>query len=81
MGSSDGAEVDSLTFEEAVTRLETIVAAMETGSLPLEESLRQFEEAVGLSRKCAEKLAAAERTILTLTGPEGPVAAENLGWE
>ena len=57
----------ALSFEDAVLQLEQIVGALETGTLPLDESLRRFEEAVALSRRCAEQLAAAEKQISVLT--------------
>jgi exodeoxyribonuclease VII small subunit len=56
-----------LTFEECLTRLEQIVGALEGGSLSLEESLRVFEEGVGLARRCARTLDEAERRIELLT--------------
>jgi exodeoxyribonuclease VII small subunit len=58
--------VTTLSFEAAVGRLEEIVAAMESGSLTLDESMRQFEEAVSLSRHCAGRLDAAEKQISVL---------------
>ncbi|HEV8472625.1 MAG TPA: exodeoxyribonuclease VII small subunit, partial [Methylomirabilota bacterium] len=36
--------MSDLKFEDCLTRLEQIVAALETGNLPLEESLKVFEE-------------------------------------
>jgi exodeoxyribonuclease VII small subunit len=59
-----------LSFEEAVTRLESIVSAMEDGRLPLDQCLASFEEAIGLSRLCAQQLEQAEARIqeLTMTG-------------
>ena len=68
-----------LSFEEAVTRLETIVAAMESGGLPLEDCLRRFEDAVALSRLCASKLESAEKQIYLLTG-DTPAPALELDW-
>jgi exodeoxyribonuclease VII small subunit len=59
--------LEQLTFEEAVTRLEQIVAAMEGGSLPLDDCLRHFEQAVSLSRYCASKLDAAEKQMAVLS--------------
>ncbi len=59
-------EVSRLSFEDAVARLEEIVTAMEGGSLSLDECMRQFEQAVALSRHCAEKLDSAERQINVL---------------
>jgi len=75
---SDGSEkqrmsetVDHLSFEDAVLRLEQIVASMEEGNLSLDDSLRCFEEAVALSRHCAGKLEQAERKIAVLTADGG----------
>lgn len=47
-------------FEEALTRLEAIVEAMETEELALETLLGRFEEGTKLVKLCQEKLAAAE---------------------
>jgi exodeoxyribonuclease VII small subunit len=52
-----------LKFEECLARLEQIVAALESGNLPLEESLKVFEEGVGLARHCGRYLEDAERRI------------------
>ena len=50
-------------FEEALQKLEAIVAQMEEGDLPLEETLKAFEEGVRLARFCAGKLDEAERKV------------------
>lgn len=50
-------------FEEALQKLEAIVAQMEEGDLPLEETLKAFEEGVRLARFCANKLDEAERKV------------------
>jgi exodeoxyribonuclease VII small subunit len=50
-------------FEEALQKLETIVTQMEEGDLPLEETLKAFEEGVRLARFCAGKLDEAERKV------------------
>lgn len=52
-----------LSFEDAVKRLAEIVQKLERGDLPLEESLRLFEEGVGLSRASQEKLDAAQKRV------------------
>lgn len=52
-----------LTFEACLSRLEQIVGQLEAGQLSLEESLRVFEEGVGLARRCARYLEEAERRI------------------
>jgi exodeoxyribonuclease VII small subunit len=59
-----------LSFEEAVTRLEDIVTDLEAGSLPLDECLRRFEQAVCLSRHCAAQLQAAEQQMSVLIAEE-----------
>ena len=49
--------------EEALQKLEAIVTQMEEGDLPLEETLKAFEEGVKLARFCANKLDEAERKV------------------
>ena len=60
-----------LKFEDCLTRLEQIVSALEAGNLPLEESLKVFEEGISLARHCARYLDDAERRIEMLTKDEG----------
>jgi exodeoxyribonuclease VII small subunit len=55
-----------LTFEEAMSRLERIVAELEGGSQSLEESIRKFEEGIALGKMCREFLARAELRVRTL---------------
>jgi exodeoxyribonuclease VII small subunit len=50
-------------FETSLAELEAIVAKLETGDLPLEDSLDLFEKGIKLSRECRERLAKAERRI------------------
>jgi len=52
-----------LKFEDCLARLEQIVGALETGNLPLEESLKVFEEGITLARHCSRYLDDAERRI------------------
>lgn len=68
---------DAQTFESQLAALEKIVRELERGDLPLEESLRLFEQGVRLSRECQERLNQAERRIeLLLRDAEGrPVLA------
>ena len=60
------------TFQKALARLEEIVARLEAGEMGLEESLKLFEEGVGLARFCQEILASAEGRveILLASGTE-----------
>ncbi|MCS6896833.1 MAG: exodeoxyribonuclease VII small subunit [Nitrospira sp.] len=50
-------------FEQAMARLEAIVAELEKGDLSLDESLKIFEEGVRLSKHCLRVLEEAERKI------------------
>ncbi|MGB0909120.1 MAG: exodeoxyribonuclease VII small subunit [Nitrospirales bacterium] len=50
-------------FEQALARLETIVTELEGGELPLDESLKIFEEGIKLSKTCLKVLDDAERKV------------------
>ena len=65
-------EVEKLNFEEALTKLEEIVARLEAGELTLEESLTLFERGQVLAGRCAELLEAAELKVELLTA-EGEI--------
>jgi len=56
----------SLSFEEALARLEEILEKMNSGEVPLDESLGLFEEADKLIKQCNQRLNAAEKKIETL---------------
>jgi exodeoxyribonuclease VII small subunit len=55
-------------FEDAVRRIEQIVAELEEGRTGLEASLQRYEEGVGLLQHCLALLTSAERRIELLTG-------------
>lgn len=66
-------------FETALAALEKIVRDLETGDLPLEESLKLFEDGVRLSRECQERLNQAERRIeVLLRDQDGKPLVESL---
>jgi exodeoxyribonuclease VII small subunit len=56
-----------ITFQAGLDALEEIVGRLESGTLPLEEALRAFEDGVGLVRRLNEKLNEAERRVELLT--------------
>ncbi|HXJ82104.1 MAG TPA: exodeoxyribonuclease VII small subunit [Candidatus Methylomirabilis sp.] len=62
--------MSDITFEDALERLERLVDQLEAGKLGLEESLKVFEEGVGLARRCARYLEDAEKRIELLTRDE-----------
>ena len=59
-----------MTYEQAMTRLEQIVALLESGRCTLDESLKLFEEGTKLTAYCAEQLKNAEQKIVKLTAVE-----------
>ena len=62
--------MSDLKFEDCLARLEQIVGALEAGNLPLEDSLKVFEEGITLARHCARYLDDAERRIEMLAKDE-----------
>ncbi len=58
-------------FETAMARLEEIVQQLEQGDLPLEQSLKLFEEGIKLSRICNTRLEEAERKVEILLKDKG----------
>ncbi len=67
------------TFEASLNDLEKIVKQLEDGDLPLEKSLKLFEDGVKLSRDCRERLTNAERRIeVLLQDSDGNLKLENL---
>lgn len=55
-----------LSFEDAMKRLEEIVSHLEKGDIPLEESIRLFEEGSGLLALCSGQLEEAEQKVTLL---------------
>ena len=67
----------NLDFEKALSELEALVARLEEGKTPLDESIRQFERAMTLAKACQAALTAAEQKVEIMTD-KGPVPAEGL---
>lgn len=65
-----------MDFETKLNRLEEIVEKMEGGDLPLEDSLKMFEEGVRLARECQTQLNAAEQRVKVLTAVDSDGNAE-----
>ncbi len=64
-------------FEEALQKLEKIVSKLEEGDIPLEESLKLFEEGIRLSRFCNQKLDEVEKRVeILLKGNNGSLKKE-----
>lgn len=58
-------------FEDAMKKLEGIVERMEKGDMPLNESLKLFEEGVKLTRFCSQELQKAEKKVELLSRDAG----------
>ena len=56
-----------VSFEANLDALGQIVKKLESGDLPLEDALKQFEEGVKLTRECSQYLGAAEQQVEQLT--------------
>ena len=59
---------ETLTFEKALEELEALVARMEDGKLPLEESLAAYQRGAELIKYCESKLTDAQARIAILDG-------------
>ena len=74
--------MSDIKFEDALGRLEQIVDQLEAGELPLETSLKVFEEGVALARRCAKYLEEAEKRIELLTKDEaGLLKTQPFEWD
>jgi len=63
-------DIEKLSFEEALQQLTTLVEKLESGQLPLEESVAAFENGVKLSRRCEALLDHAEQRLQILNDQE-----------
>jgi exodeoxyribonuclease VII small subunit len=74
--------MSDLKFEDCLARLEQIVTALEAGNLPLEESLKVFEEGIAMARHCQHYLEDAQRRIEILAQDEsGGATTKPFTWE
>ena len=71
---------ESSSFEQAAARLAQIVELLESGELPLEQSLGLFEEGVRVARAAQKRLDEAERRVEELVGvgPDGAPVTRDL---
>jgi exodeoxyribonuclease VII small subunit len=68
------APVDKLSFEAALQELEQVVARLESGAVPLEESIALYSRGAALRRHCENRLKAAEEQVARIAeGPDGSV--------
>lgn len=67
MASGEPVNTGTLSYEQAVSRLEAIVERIESGEIGLDESMALYEEGVKLGKRCREALLAAEQRIEVLS--------------
>lgn len=60
-----------INFEDALKELEALVAQLEQGDLPLEETLKRFARGIELTRTCQQALRDAEQRVQMLVDKEG----------
>ena len=76
---TDAKKIDTLSFEDAMGELETIVKALESGAAPLEESITHYERGVALKKHCEAKLRNAQEKIEKITiAEDGSVSGQPL---
>lgn len=68
---------DNLSFEQALSELETIVQNLESGNAPLEDSIKSYERGIKLKQQCEKKLKEAQEKIEKITvTPDGNLKTE-----
>jgi len=67
-------EEKELSFEESLENLEEIVKKLESGEVPLDDAINEFNKAMTLAKNCDEKLKAAEEAITKIVNPDGSLS-------
>lgn len=65
-----GDDVSALTYEVAIAELEAIIARIESGEIPLEESLQQYRRGAALVRRCRDVLDAAKTEVQRISAAD-----------
>jgi exodeoxyribonuclease VII small subunit len=77
---SEPADIASMSFEQALAELEQIVARLESGQAPLEDSIQLYERGAALKTHCEQRLEAArlrvEKIVVGAGGAPGVEPAE-----
>ncbi|WP_374533588.1 exodeoxyribonuclease VII small subunit [Phenylobacterium sp.] len=77
---ADAADIDALSFEQALAELERIVGQLESGQAPLEQSIALYERGALLKAHCEKRLEAArlrvEKIVVGQNGQAGVEPAE-----
>ncbi len=71
----EASKLDEMTFEDALRALEDVVRRLESGEVPLDESISLYERGEALRRHCQARLDAAQARIEKIVaGPDGKPA-------
>lgn len=75
------APVKKLSFEEAIAELEQVVNRLDSGDVPLDESIRLYERGAALKEHCEAKLAEADAKVrqITLDAKGQPTGTTDVG--
>ena len=66
-----------MNFEENIEQLEKVVQELENGNLNLEDSIKNFEEGMKISKKCNDILEEAEKKITVLIKKDDDIQEED----
>jgi exodeoxyribonuclease VII small subunit len=69
-------ELQELSFEQAMDKLESLVAKLESGDVPLEQAIEMYQESMKLSQLCGQKLSQVERKIEMLVEEDSGLATK-----
>ena len=73
--ADEGANIAEMSFEDALRALEQVVARLESGEVPLDESISLYERGEELRKHCQARLDAAQARIEKIVaGPDGKAA-------
>ncbi len=72
-----GKDIENLNFEESLAELERIVNRLETGEVPLDDAIDEFNKAMKLVKICDEKLNSAEEAIAKIVNENQEVVDFN----
>jgi len=71
--------IDTLSFEDALGELETIVRGLEKGDTKLDDSIQSFERGTALKKHCEKKLQDAQAKIEKITvSADGSISTQPL---
>ena len=75
---AEAADIVSLSFEDALSELEGIVKALESGAQKLEAAINAYERGAALRRHCEEKLREVEARVAVIVEIPGGAALRDL---